>query len=235
MNSAKLLFLFAVLAMLFACGVVEGGYEGSHSNASSSSGIVKLSSSSYSGCAPIDIGLVWQTPSDESFIHGPTDVKLSRFEISKFLITQGQYKTIMGENPSKGATNDELPVDGATWFKAAEFAEKLSEKMCLEPGAIRLPTEAEWEYSAYPSPSTLVIQRNQDYWEWINDCFDNDYPWNPQNLPLVDNPSGPPNCQPNDFKVRKGWMHSFDAREMTDPRETDIFGSLISFRVIWKK
>jgi len=58
-------------------------------------------------------------------------------------VTQAQYQAIMGTNPSKfkGETN---PVETVSWNDATEFCKKLSEKTRR---AVRLPTEAEWEYA----------------------------------------------------------------------------------------
>ncbi|MCK4830086.1 formylglycine-generating enzyme family protein [bacterium] len=61
-------------------------------------------------------------------------------------VTQGQWKAIMGNNPShfKNCGND-CPVEKVTWFDAQEFIIKLNRR---EGGnKYRLPTEAEWEYS----------------------------------------------------------------------------------------
>jgi len=58
-------------------------------------------------------------------------------------VTQAQYRAIMGTNPSEfwGVTT---PVDSVSWDDATEFCKKLSEKTRQ---AVRLPTEAEWEYA----------------------------------------------------------------------------------------
>jgi len=65
-------------------------------------------------------------------------------------VTQAQYQAIMGTNPSnfKGATN---PVDSVSWNDAADFCKKLSEKTRQ---AVRLPTEAEWEYACRAGSKT---------------------------------------------------------------------------------
>jgi len=230
MNFAKFAFLFAVLAILFACGEVEVDYQSSSGSVArgSSSSVTGVSSSGNSNCIPIEMDLNWRTPSDNSYVHGSTSITLSPFKISRYLITQGQYKAVMGDENPSGQKGDALPVYGANWHKAVEFGRKLSEKLCLEPDAIRLPTEAEWEYSAYPLAQ--VIELDEDYWEWTNDCFDSDFPYNGQTL----NPSGPPNCLPGQDRVRKGFGHLFDARFGTDPNcGLDCFP--VSFRVIWKQ
>jgi formylglycine-generating enzyme required for sulfatase activity len=75
-------------------------------------------------------------------------------------VTQLQFGTIMGRNPSwfrlgggGGAElatrdTDDCPVENVTWDEAAEFCERLNhERLEVEAGrTYRLPTEAEWEY-----------------------------------------------------------------------------------------
>jgi len=65
-------------------------------------------------------------------------------------VTQAQYEAVMGTNPSyfKGATN---PVEMVSWNDATEFCKKLSEKTRQ---AVRLPTEAEWEYACRAGSKT---------------------------------------------------------------------------------
>ena len=54
-------------------------------------------------------------------------------------LTQGQWKQIMGDDPTEGT---DFPMQ-VTWTSAAEFCRRLSER---EAKTYRLPTEAEWEY-----------------------------------------------------------------------------------------
>lgn len=69
-------------------------------------------------------------------------------------VTQGQYKKVMGKNPSYfryNRKNDSsmYPVERVSWEDAVEFCKKLSE-LPEEKAAgrvYRLPTEAEWEYA----------------------------------------------------------------------------------------
>ena len=65
------------------------------------------------------------------------------FYMGKFSVTQEQYQSVMGSNPSqfKGNLN---PVEMVSWDDAQAFCKKLSEQTTE---MVRLPTEAEWEYS----------------------------------------------------------------------------------------
>ncbi|MGA2265172.1 MAG: formylglycine-generating enzyme family protein [Phycisphaerae bacterium] len=65
-------------------------------------------------------------------------------------VTQEQYEQVMGKNPShfKGAQN---PVESVSWNDAAEFCRKLSKRTGQ---AVRLPTEAEWEYACRAGAGT---------------------------------------------------------------------------------
>jgi formylglycine-generating enzyme required for sulfatase activity len=73
------------------------------------------------------------------------DVSVPEFYLGQTLITQKQWKAIMGNNnnPSR-FKGDKLPVDSVTWLKATEFCRKLSKKTGR---TYRLPSEAEWEYA----------------------------------------------------------------------------------------
>jgi len=72
------------------------------------------------------------------------------FYMGVYEVTQAQYEAVMGANPSryKGPTN---PVESVSWDEAAEFSKKLSEKAGR---AVRLPTEAEWEYACRAGTQT---------------------------------------------------------------------------------
>ncbi|WP_418502281.1 SUMF1/EgtB/PvdO family nonheme iron enzyme [Flagellimonas sp.] len=66
------------------------------------------------------------------------------FYIGKYEITQAQFESIMGYNPSTTLGTDH-PVEMVDWNVATEFAAKLSQETGEQ---FRLPTEAEWEYAA---------------------------------------------------------------------------------------
>ncbi len=85
--------------------------------------------------------------SDESPQH---EVTVPGFFIGKYQLTQLQYQTIMGTNPSyfKG---DNRPVEGVCWEDAVKFCQKLNHRTL---GNYRLPSEAEWEYACRAGTKT---------------------------------------------------------------------------------
>lgn len=75
------------------------------------------------------------------------------FFISATEVTQGQWKQVMGNNPSAYATlGDNGPVEQVSWYDCQEFIEKLN-KICRTK-KYRLPTEAEWEYACRAGTKT---------------------------------------------------------------------------------
>lgn len=71
-------------------------------------------------------------------------VTVPSFAIGKYEITQAQWRTVMGNNPSS-FKGDELPVENVSWIDANKFCSKLRK---MTGKIYRLPSEAEWEYAA---------------------------------------------------------------------------------------
>jgi eukaryotic-like serine/threonine-protein kinase len=76
----------------------------------------------------------------------PHQVKVDPFAISRYEITQAQWKAVMGDNPSSFKSDDNHPVEQVSWNQAQEFINRLRDKTRNQ--TYRLPTEAEWEYAA---------------------------------------------------------------------------------------
>ena len=75
------------------------------------------------------------------------------FYIQTTEVTQGQWKKLMGDNPSffKRCGNN-CPVEQVSWDDVQEFIERLNK--IENSGKYRLPTEAEWEYACRAGTTT---------------------------------------------------------------------------------
>jgi len=76
-------------------------------------------------------------------------VTLSRpFWLGKYQLTQNEYLSVTGSNPSKFKNNGSCPVERISWFGARAFCDRLNTLTeGLRPAGYRyaLPTEAQWE------------------------------------------------------------------------------------------
>jgi len=69
------------------------------------------------------------------------------FYMQATVVTQGQWKKVMGSNPSYFKNcGDNCPVEQVSWNNAQDFIRKLNKQERTD--SYRLPTEAEWEYAA---------------------------------------------------------------------------------------
>lgn len=92
---------------------------------------------------------------------GPlTEVTISRgFWIGRYEVTQGEFETVMGRNPSNFIGDPKRPVEQVEWHDAVAYCDAITERERaagrLPSGyAYRLPTEAEWEYACRAGTST---------------------------------------------------------------------------------
>jgi formylglycine-generating enzyme required for sulfatase activity len=101
------------------------------------------------------------TEADRRKGEGPqTEVTLTKgFYMSKFLVTQGEYLALMGDNPSYCLGDSNRPVEATGWFQATNYCGKLTARE-RQAGRLpanwwyRLPTEAEWEYACRAGTTT---------------------------------------------------------------------------------
>jgi formylglycine-generating enzyme required for sulfatase activity len=132
-----------------------------------------------------NVELVWIKPG--SFMMGQGTGKTGRsvtirngYYLGKYPVTQAQWQTVMGDNPSSNKNCGNCPVESVNWNDAQAFITRLNS---LHDGyRYRLPSEAEWEY-AYRGGTT-------------GDAYaDGDIGWNGRNSGNKTQPVGqkPPN------------------------------------------
>jgi formylglycine-generating enzyme required for sulfatase activity len=142
---------------------------------------------------------------------GERTVTIRSFQMGKYEVTQGQWRSVMGSNPAHFPKGANYPVENVTWDDCQEFIVKLNE---MTGRHYRLPTEAEWVYACragttgerYGPPTAIAwYERNSNgsthpvgekapnafglydmlgnVWEWCQDVY--------RDHPAGDGPSHP--------------------------------------------
>jgi formylglycine-generating enzyme required for sulfatase activity len=89
--------------------------------------------------------------------HGDIDegpqhfVTIKSFTMGKSLITQGQWKSIMGKLPPCRFKGDNLPLERVSWDDAQKFCQRLSKRTGRN---YYLPSETQWEYACRAGTNT---------------------------------------------------------------------------------
>jgi hypothetical protein len=131
-------FLLALFA-LAACVLLAESQTTSQKNGIGME-FVKIEPGTFTmGCVANDT----QCNNDEKPAH---TVRLTKaFEMGKYEVTQSQWKSVMGTNPST-IKGEDRPVETVSKDEAHDFLAKLNAKN--DGYRYRLPSEAEWEYAA---------------------------------------------------------------------------------------
>jgi formylglycine-generating enzyme required for sulfatase activity len=177
------------------------------------------------------------------------------FELGKYEVTQAQWQSVMGTNPShfKG---DTLPVETVSWNDTQEFLNRMNARR--DGFHYRLPTEAEWEYAARAGSTGAPGELDAMAWYYDNsenkthpvglkqanawglfDMLGNVYEWVQDwygNYPngLTTDPAGPAS---GGLRVVRGgswdyvvaWDARVSTRDVADPSSGD---NNVGFRVL---
>jgi len=77
--------------------------------------------------------------------------RVKAFLLGTTEVTQGQYRSVMGSNPSNYVGKDNLPVDSVNWFDAVRFCIRLSDIAGLD----RCYNETTWLCDLSKNNNTL--------------------------------------------------------------------------------
>ena len=154
--------------------------------------------------------------SDERSLH---TVRVTQpFYLGKYEVTQGQWRTVLGNNPSHFADcGDTCPVENVSWEDAQAFIAALNVREGIT--AYRLPTEAEWEYATRAGTRTAYSSGNRPRQLGA-------YAWYGDNSGNTTHPVG--SKRPNDWGVYDlhgnvwewvaDWYDDYPSGRVTDPQ-----------------
>ena len=139
------------------------------------------------------------------------------FYMGKFEVTQEQWESVMGNNPSE-TKGVKLPVTDVSWEDCQDFIKKLNTKT---DGGYRLPTEAEWEYACRAGTTTKysfgdkITRKDANY----------------RNLTVETNPVAVGSYKPNAFGLYdmhgnasewcEDWHGNYPSESVTDPKGSE--------------
>ncbi len=92
---------------------------------------------------PIVVDMV-RVEGDSFEINDHFSLMVKSFELSKHEVTQAQWHSVMGVNPSHFQNCDQCPVEQVSWEDIQRFIQKLNKRNKTN---YRLPTHPEWSYA----------------------------------------------------------------------------------------
>jgi formylglycine-generating enzyme required for sulfatase activity len=139
------------------------------------------------------------SPSNEQGRHNSEDhvrkvTIRNPFCLGKYPVTQKQWITVMGYNPSQ-FKGEEMPVVNISWNDALEFIRKLNQIEGTDK--YRLPSEAEWEYACRAGTTTRYFFGDDESKLW-------DYAWYIGNSDFGTHPVGQKKPNPLDLYDMNG-------------------------------
>jgi formylglycine-generating enzyme required for sulfatase activity len=145
-----------------------GTVKSSDSNGSSGSADPESSSGAVEDSASL---IKWVAIPAASVTRGTATYSISTFEITTTEVTRDLYTTVMGDVPQQANEGADFPVENVNWYQAVLFCNAYSKQLGRDTayvytsvgdesylndlsidysakGAVRLPTENEWEVAA---------------------------------------------------------------------------------------
>ncbi|MEI7843859.1 MAG: SUMF1/EgtB/PvdO family nonheme iron enzyme [Gallionellaceae bacterium] len=99
--------------------------------------------------------------------HAPVMISIPgyQYEIGKYEVTQGEWKRVMGSNPSRFTNcGDDCPVEQVSWNDVQEYIRKLNVRTGRQ---YRLPSKGEWFYACLGGKNTVYCgSDNLDRLAW---------------------------------------------------------------------
>jgi formylglycine-generating enzyme required for sulfatase activity len=159
-----------------------------------------------------------------TFMRGKYPVTISRdFWLGKYEVTQGEYESLMGSNPSRFRGDRARPVERVRYYDADAYCSRLTRRE-TDAGrlttryAYRLPTEAEWEY-ACRAGTTSLFSFGDDAAQAA------EYAWTLENSEATTHPIGLKRPNPwglhdvhgNVWEWTSDWYAEYPAMPLKDP------------------